>query len=160
MSRRLTGLHGASLGTLLGTLALIRFGIGLGLSVPAAAQDATDAKVDAAIAATRQVYGPPPPKRRCGVAAANGEIVVCAPDRGEDQRIPSTTDSNPTSREALYDGLPRAPQLDRGSCKGQPGCQSFGYAPPPIYYIDLKALPEAPAGSDADLIARGEKAEP
>ena len=160
MSRRLTGLPRALLGTLLGTLTLIGFGMGPGLALPAAAQDATDVKVSEAIAATRQAYGPPSPQRRCGVAAGNGEIVVCAPDRGEDQRIPSTSDSNPTSREALYDGLPRAPQLDRGSCKGQPGCQSFGYAPPPIYYIDLKALPEAPAGSDADLIARGEKAEP
>ena len=160
MSRRLTGLPRALLGTLLGTLALIGFGIGLGVAVPAAAQDAADAKVDAAIAATKQAYGPPPPQRRCGVPAANGEIVVCGIDRGEDQRIPSTTESNPTSREALYDGLPRAPQLDRGSCKGQGGCMSFGYAPPPIYYNDLKALPEAPAGSDADLIARGEKAEP
>ena len=152
MSRRLTGLPEA----LLGILAAI----GLGLAVPAAAQDATDAKVDAAIAATKQIYGPPPPKRGCGAAASNGEIVVCAPDHGEDQRIPSTATSDPTSHEALYDGLPRAPQLDRGSCKGQAGCQAFGYAPPPIYYIDLKAIPEAPAGSDADLIAKGEKAEP
>ena len=156
MSRRLTGLPQA----LLGTLAAFGFGIALVAAVPATAQDAADAKVDAAIAATKQAYGPPPPQRRCGVAATNGEIVVCAADRGEDQRIPSTADSNPTSREALYDGLPRAPQLDRGSCKGEGGCMSFGYAPPPIYYIDIKALPEAPAGSDADLIARGEKAEP
>ena len=118
MSRRLTGLPRA----LLGTLALIGFGIGLSVAVPAAAQDAADAKVDAAIAATMQAYGPPPPQRRCGVPATNGEIVVCGIDRGEDQRIPSTTDSNPTSREALYDELPRAPQLDRGSCKGQGGC--------------------------------------
>jgi hypothetical protein len=121
--------------------------------------DAADAKVDAAIAATKQTYGPPPPQKRCG-AAAKGEIVVCGIDRGEDQRIPSTATSDPTSREALYDGLPRAPQLDRGSCKGEGGCMSFGYAPPPIYYIDIKALPEAPAGSDAELIAKGEKAEP
>ena len=124
------------------------------------AQDATDRKVEAAIAATKQAYGPPVPQRHCGAPSSNGEIVVCAADHGEDQRIPSTAASDPGSHQALYDGLPRAPQLDRGSCKGQAGCQAFGYAPPPIYYIDLKAIPEAPAGSDADLIAKGEKAEP
>ncbi len=28
--------------------------------------------------------------------------------------------------------------------------------PPPILYIDVKSLPEAPSGSDADKVARGE----
>ncbi len=151
MSRSLTRLLKATLG--------VWPMIALGMALPAAAQDATDRKVNEAIASAKQSYGPPAPQRGCGVPATNGEIVVCAPDRGEDQRIPSTASSNPTSREALNDGLPRAPQLDRGSCKGEGGCMSFGYAPPPIYYIDLKAIPEAPEGSDADLIAKGEKAE-
>lgn len=124
-------------------------------------------------------YGPPPPppseqevsagvlvstgsatsgRQGCRRSADSQEIVVCI-DRGEDQRIPSTAESDPTSHEALYDGVPRAPQLDRGSCKGQPGCMIGGWAPPPVYYIDVKALPQAPKGSDADLIAKGEKAE-
>ncbi len=132
----------------------------IGYAAQAAAQDATDRKVAEVIAATKQAYGPAAPERRCGVPAANGEILVCGPDRGEDQRIPSTAASNPTSHEALYDGLPRAPQLDRGSCKGQAGCMGFGSVAPPILYIDLKAIPDAPEGSDADLIAKGEKAEP
>jgi hypothetical protein len=132
----------------------------IGFASQAAAQDAADGRVAEVIAATKQVYGPAAPARRCGVPAANGEIVVCGPDRGEDQRIPSTAASDPTSREALNDGLPRAPQLDRGSCKGQAGCMGFGSVAPPILYIDLKAIPDAPEGSDADLIAKGEKAEP
>ena len=139
--------------------ALACCGAGLGLASPALGQDAIDQRVSASIAAARQVYGPPAPKARCGVPGPGGEIVVCAPDRGEDQRSPSTAESDPTSHEALYDGVPRAPQFDRGSCRGQPGCQVFGFAPPPIYYIDVKAIPEPPAGSEADLIARGEKAE-
>jgi hypothetical protein len=123
-----------------------------------AAQDAAGAKVDAAIAQQKKVFGPPNPRKTCGAADARGEIVVCAPDNSE-HRVQSSAEVDPTSHEALYDGLPRAPQLDRGSCKGQPGCVIGGWAPPPIYYIDLKAIPEAPEGSDADLIAKGEKAE-
>jgi hypothetical protein len=130
----------------------------LACALPAAAQDATDAKVDAAIEQQKKVFGPPIPRKSCGVADARGEIVVCAPDNTE-QRVQSSAELDPSSHAALYDGVPRAPQLDRGSCKGQAGCVSFGWAPPPIYYIDLKAIPEAPAGSDADLIAKGEKAE-
>ena len=86
------------------------------------------------------------------------EIVVCV-DHGEDLHVPSTAESDPNSREArraLNDGIPRAPQLDRGSCKGQPGCVTGGWAPPPIYEVDLSKLPQAPEGSEADLIARGE----
>lgn len=127
-------------------------------ATPTATPDTADAKVDAAIAQQKKVFGPPNPRKTCGVADAKGEIVVCAPDNSQ-HRVQSSTELDPTSHAALYDGLPRAPQLDRGSCKGQAGCVSFGYAPEPIYYIDLKAIPEAPPGSDADLIAKGEKAE-
>ena len=95
---------------------------------------------------------------RCRTARKSGEIVVCV-DRGEDLRVPSTAESDPSSlaaRHALNNGVPRAPQLDRGSCKGKPGCVVGGWAPPPIYVIDPAAIPEASAGSDADRIAKGE----
>ena len=94
---------------------------------------------------------------RCRAARNSDEIVVCV-DRGEDLRVPSTAESDPSSlaaRRALNNGVPRAPQLDRGSCKGQAGCVIGGWAPPPIYVIDPAALPEAPEGSDADKIAKG-----
>ncbi len=95
---------------------------------------------------------------RCRAARKSGEIVVCV-DRGEDLRVPSTAESDPSSlaaRHALNNGVPLAPQLDRGSCKDKPGCVVGGWAPPPIYVIDPAAIPEAPAGSDADRIAKGE----
>lgn len=135
----------------------------LALAAPAAAQEEAASpgpgpSAEQAIEQQKKVYGPPDQRRRCGVADASGDIVVCATDSKE-FRVQSSAELNPNSHEALYDGLPRAPQLDRGSCKGQAGCLSFGYAPEPIYYIDLKAIPEAPPGSDADLIAKGEKAE-
>ena len=94
---------------------------------------------------------------RCRSARKAGEIVVCV-DRGEDQRVPTTAETDPDSlaaRRALNNGVPRAPAFSR-SCKGQPGCITGGWAPPPIYVIDPAALPEAPEGSDADKIAKGE----
>lgn len=119
-----------------------------------------DSRVAERIEITRDRYGSPAQHRRCQSNGGEDEIVVCAPDRGEDQRVPSTADSDPASREArreLNNGVPRAPQLDRGSCRGQAGCMVGGWAPPPVYMIDVKAIPEAPEGSEADLIAKGEK---
>lgn len=128
-----------------------------------AQNDELDARVAERIAITQEMYGAPPARRRCESSGGDDAIVVCAPDRGEDLRVPSTSQSDPTSSEArreLDNGVPRAPQLDRGSCRGQPGCVVGGWAPPPIYVIDVKAIPEAPEGSDADKIAKGEMAAP
>lgn len=138
--------------------------VGLGLVIapcPLAAQPAElepDPQVAARLAAAQARLGVATVQKRCGAARQSDEIVVCV-DRGEDLRVPSTADSDPSSlaaRRALNNGIPRAPQLDRGSCKGQPGCVVGGWAPPPIYVIDPAALPQAPEGSDADKIAKGE----
>ena len=128
---------------------------------PARAQDAdpVDERVGAMLDQARKVYGVRDPRDGCNRRDGQ-EIVVCV-DRGEDLRVPSTAESDPNSREArryLDNGVPRAPQLDRGSCKGQPGCVAGGWAPPPIYEVDVSQLPQAPEGSDADLVAKGELA--
>jgi hypothetical protein len=76
-----------------------------------------------------------------------GEIVVCAPDP-DDLRVPSDLDMGINS----HDPVPRAPDLfgiPEGGIVIARGC----FIPPcprkmpPI--IDLKAIPEAPPGSDA-----------
>lgn len=116
-----------------------------------------DPRVTELLEQAKRVYGVSDPRDRCRRRDGQ-EIVVCV-DHGEDLHVPSTAESDPNSREArraLNDGIPRAPQLDRGSCKGQPGCVTGGWAPPPIYEVDLSKLPQAPEGSEADLIARGE----
>ncbi len=125
---------------------------------PAALDEAVAARLDAA----KQVYGIPDPRLRCRPKPGSDEIVVCR-DSGEDLVVPSTSESDPDSlaaRRALNGGVPRAPQFDRGSCRGKPGCITGGWAPPPVYYVDVTKLPEAPEGSDADRIAKGEAPEP
>lgn len=128
-------------------------------AIPAGAQAPDpDLQVAERLAAAKSRLGVETVQDRCRNARKSGEIVVCI-DRGEDLRVPSTAESDPSSlaaRRALNNGIPRAPQLDRGSCKGQPGCVVGGWAPPPIYVIDPAALPQAPEGSDADRIAKGE----
>ncbi|MBW8753426.1 MAG: hypothetical protein JF595_04640 [Sphingomonadales bacterium] len=123
----------------------------------------SDRQRSEALLTTGSVARPAPPRPRCrnggDGADDNGEIVVCGPaDQG--QRIPSTGESAPGSRAGLRNGELHAPQLDRGSCRGKLGCFVGGGVHPPAYIIDMKAIPEAPEGSDADRIAKGEIAEP
>ena len=98
------------------------------------------------------------PAKRCKREAENSrEIVVCAdPDRNNRDRLPLRNETD--TAKSTRNGVPRAPDLDDLNCKTHPRgpCFSFGRAPPPIYYIDLSKIPEAPPGSDADKIAKGE----
>ena len=132
--------------------------VGFAAAGPLYAQDAADRTVDAAIANQKASYGPPSPRKACGVPDASGDIVVCAPDSNQ-YRVQSTAQSNPRSKEALNTGIPRAPNLSTlPDCSE--GCISIGSVPPPVYLIDFSQLPDAPAGSDADQIAKGEKPAP
>lgn len=136
----------------------------LAVASPAYSQESTevlDQKVAERLDMARQAYGVPDPRLRCRPKPGSDEIVVCV-DRGEDQQVERDAPDLNTleGRRALDGGIPRAPQFDRGSCRGQPGCVTGGWAPPPVYYIDMKAIPEPPPGSDADKIAKGEMRAP
>jgi hypothetical protein len=91
--------------------------------------------------------------RKPCAAAQPGEIVVCAQDP-EDFSVPSDIDTGVDTS----DGVPRAPDLfgiPPGGIVVARGC-FIGPCPrkmPPI--IDLKAIPEAPAGSDAARYKEG-----
>jgi hypothetical protein len=123
------------------------------LADPPRDTEAADAKAGAMVETSKQVYGPKITTVSCAKEDAD-EIVVCL-DRPKNQRVQSSPPDPNTleGRRALDGGIPRAPQFDRGYCKE---CPHFGSVPPPVYYIDVKALPAAPAGSDADRIAKGE----
>ena len=125
-----------------------------------AVPDATDRKVGEMLETARAAYGVKDPRANCRPKVGE-EIVVCA-DHGEDQRVPSTAETDPNSRaarRALDGNIPTAPQMEygHGYCAS---CQHFGSVPPPVYYVDVTKLPAAPAGSDAEAIANGEKAAP
>lgn len=90
----------------------------------------------------------------CANPTRQGEIVVCAPK--QDQfRVPSTSESDPLSDQSLNDGRLIPPDVaGRGIFKGK-ATATFGSVEQP-YIIDLSTIPLAPAGSDADKIAKGE----
>lgn len=88
-------------------------------------------------------------------AAINGEIVVCKV-RGNDGTGLTGTRAESEKRyaqETMNAGRPPAPEMfgipDNGKGIG------FGKPPPVAITVDFAALPKAPAGSDADRIARG-----
>ena len=125
---------------------------------------ATDRAVADRLEQAKAVYGVKDPRAACRPKVGD-EIVVCA-DHGEDQRVPSTAETDPNSREArraLDGNIPSAPDVAYIRCrKGADGvCRgNFGGAPAPAYYVDVTKLPAAPAGSDAEAIANGEQAAP
>lgn len=94
-------------------------------------------------------------RRACLKTIRKGEIVVCAPDE-EEFRIPSTADDDPTGKAGTDDGRLHTPDVaGDGIFKGK-ATASFGSVYNPLI-IDLDSIPEAPQGSDADLIAKGLK---
>ncbi|MEW9854803.1 hypothetical protein [Novosphingobium sp. M1R2S20] len=101
----------------------------------------------------------PPLRPRCETATGE-DIVVCAQNE-EQFRTQSSSDIDPTSRQATNDGRLSAPDVSGGGIfKGKPSlgglCVVPPCPPPPAYMIDLSSIPEAPAGSDADRISKGE----
>lgn len=91
-------------------------------------------------------------------ASISGEIVVCR--RRRDKSAFGYDNDSARQRyaaETMDKDSPRAPDFAE-SCKKNPekgACISFGRVPPPAYIVDFAALPETPAGSDADRVGRG-----
>ncbi len=131
---------------------------------PARSQEFSDgSQVIDILASADDLYGPPPPVEDCSeeqeAAIISGEIIVCW--RNRDQRRFQTLDPDSAqaryAEETAFRDDPRTPDfiLDCHD-QGMPfGCVSFGKVPPPALIIDVAALPQAPAGSDADRISRG-----
>lgn len=95
---------------------------------------------------------------RAAASASNkgdaGTIVVCSHGGdGNSQRVPASKAVDESTRT----GVPRAPDFSPpSSCMGPCITIPFGRVPPPVYYIDLSTIPEAPKGSDAWKIGQGE----
>lgn len=93
---------------------------------------------------------------RADASAISGEIVVCrrVGDDSSNSLSGSRADAQKRyAEETAFKGAPPPPDLfgipDNGNGIG------FGSVPPAAVFIDVEALPQAPAGSDADRIARG-----
>ncbi|MFM6932177.1 MAG: hypothetical protein ACKOUT_08035 [Novosphingobium sp.] len=141
-------------------LALLAFAMSL-WTQPALAQQADAPQEQAAESSADEIAEPVGPinlsvtatrkRRACSGLGPNGEIQVCGKDDGADVRVPD-------DEARTDDGLPRAPEVGPPSCKktGNKGCIGFGGVPPPVYYIDVKAIPLPPKGSDAEKVAKGE----
>ncbi len=130
------------------------------LAVPSAAQTpAQSVSAEQALAAAREAYGPPDTRaqRECPPQAPGEEIVVCAQVEDQSQfRVQSSGDLDPAGAGARG-GVPRAPDVGTaypGAVVAR-GCFIPPCPPPMPTIIDLKAIPEAPPGSDADRVARG-----
>ncbi|MDN3647043.1 hypothetical protein QWY75_12595 [Pontixanthobacter aestiaquae] len=132
----------------------------LASSFPATAQNAPSLTAEEAAENAKAAYGPPPPKPKCDPQEGD-EIVVCAEEQDQSQfRVKSSSELDPTSEEAIKDGLPRAPDVGGpGIFKGPATVGGLCLIPPcpkeAALIIDVTALPEAPPGSDADRISRG-----
>jgi hypothetical protein len=103
----------------------------------------------------RSYYTAEEPAARVCPEGSEDEIVVCRevgdPDR---YRVPSDTDRGVPKNE-----VPRAPDVS-GLPDCSSGCMRVGKTPRRPLLIDLDTIPEAPPGSDADKIAKGEMAAP
>jgi hypothetical protein len=131
---------------------------------PAAESSAPPAGVqpsaEQAIADAKEVFGPPKPqKKTCTPTAPGEEIVVCAEEQEQSQfRIRTDKQvQDEYARRTMNKGSPRPPDLEPqypGVVVGR-GCFIPPCPPPKAVMIDLKAIPEAPAGSDADRVGRG-----
>ena len=122
---------------------------------PASAPSDGVSAESAAIAQSLLLAGKP---QRCRPSTRTDEIVVCG--HGEDnarQRLPLRDDSD--AARSIDDGVPRAPDvfgIHHGGVTAARGCFLPPCPPPLMPIIDLAAIPEAPPGSDADRIGRGE----
>lgn len=99
-------------------------------------------------------------EERADAGTISGEIVVCrqVADDGSNSLSSSRKEAQKRyAEETAFKNMPRAPDFI-ADCQdqGNPfGCIGIGKVPPPAYIVDFAALPTAPAGSDADRIARG-----
>ena len=132
------------------------------VAAPLSAQEAPSLTAEQVIAEAEKVYSLPKrgAQAECPMPKPGEEIVVCAQQEDSGAfRTASSSDLDPTGAGARG-GVPHA---DVGTnypgVAVASGCFIPPCPPPMPVLIDLKAIPEAPPGSDADLIARGERAQ-
>ncbi|MBX7494494.1 hypothetical protein K3172_01335 [Qipengyuania sp. 6B39] len=99
-------------------------------------------------------------RRKQEAALISGEIVVCGDRADHDRhRLAPPGDARKRFAEETMDrGLARAPDFEPPPCVPSllSWCSGQGRIGEDTVVVDFDALPEAPEGSDADRIAKGE----
>jgi hypothetical protein len=157
------GLRATAIGLALGLPLAPLAGQALESTAEQSEPETSEGRISAAQALeqSRKVYGPPAPRRDCRQSPDDAQIVVCAEEEEDQSRFPvqSTAELDPQGDAATDNGIPRAPDFSLPPCVPSllTVCSKFGGAAPPPVMVDFSKLPEAPEGSDADLIAKGKK---
>lgn len=99
----------------------------------------------------RQYFGITSAGRDCG-PTDDGEIVVCGKAKISPRVDPVAPAQRADSKAVALGGSP-VPHLGGGVTMKACVLQK---CPKELYFIDLASIPEAPAGSDADRVAKGE----
>ena len=130
------------------------------LALPACAQDDAERgpTAEELIETARELYAAREPQPDPCPEATGSEIVVCR--RLEDPegfRVPSSTDEAIANGTRPRDRIPQAPDVfGLPPCSSYQFCTKVGRTPPPIYIIDLAAIPEPLTPEEAAGVVRAE----
>lgn len=109
----------------------------------------------------RESYGPAPPKPRCDPDSEDPTVIVVCAELEEQEQFRVRSDEQAEddyARDTMNRGRPQVP-MDKIDGPGIfQGPATFKLAPPEApLIIDLEEIPDAPEGSDADMIGKGER---
>ena len=129
-----------------------------GSATPAAAQTEAPRTAEQFIETAREAYSVDETRPEACPAPVGNEIVVCRRLEDPDQfRVASPTERANAAGQMPPDPIPQAPYvLGLPECGVEVVCHRIGRAPPPIYIIDLEAIPEALTPEEAALVFRAE----
>jgi len=127
-----------------------------GWAAPAAAQTEAPRTAEQFMEAAREAYSIDETRPEACPAPVGNEIVVCRRLEDPDQfRVASPTERAHAAGQRPPDPIPSAPNVDGPGIFRGKGI-TMGKDPPPIYIIDLTAIPEALTPEEAALVFRAE----
>jgi len=129
-----------------------------GSAVPASAQSDAPRTAEEFIEAARETYSVDETRPEACPAPVGNEIVVCRRIEDPDQfRVASPTERANAAGQMPPDPIPSAPYvLGLPECGVEVTCHRIGRTPPPIYIIDLAAIPVALTPEEAARVFRAE----
>jgi hypothetical protein len=128
--------------------------------VPLAAQDGGRSAEDM-VETAKKSYGPAAPKKRCDQESQDPDVIVVCGELEAQEQFRVRTDEEAENEYAAQTQNRDSPKVPSDVIDGPgifKGPATFSLTPPtPALIIDLEEIPDAPEGSDADLIGKGDK---